>query len=606
MLLLTLNMHSLATPVVAADLPASLPALLARILQDRLIQVVFQPIVYLGGGGLVGYEALVRGPSNTLLHSPVALFEHAARLGLQGQLDRACVEMVLAEFARQQLPGTLFVNVIPDTLLDGHLPAQELARLLAAQALPPERVVLELTEMQPRAGYPALCQVAADLRRIGVRLALDDLGEGFSNLRLWSELRPDLVKLDKYFVQQIHQDALKLQFVRSLLDMARAAGAVLVAEGIELAEELAVLCELGVVMGQGYLVARPAAQPQLAASYLLPGLVPARAGGGRTVRELLCEVPFLSEHASCDEAYRLFAGSPTLFALPVLSGMRPVGLLSRLHVLESFAKPFSRELLAKKPCLALADRSPLVVTADTDLQTLSVLVAAAERRHLVDGFIIVGDAGYLGMGTGQDLVRAISEMQLLAARYANPLTGLPGNVPINDQVTRLLQQQRPFVVAYVDLDHFKPFNDHYGYGAGDDMIRLLGELLQAAVAPGADFVGHIGGDDFVLLLQSCNWQQRLRLVLQRFDRQVLQLFCPADRQAGGFHVADRHGQPSFFPLTSVSVGVLMVRAGDYDSHYEVAAAATLAKKAAKKQQGSVLYIADAIAGTDLVRGAAGV
>lgn len=593
-------MHSMAAAVV--DLPASLPALLARILQDRLIQVVFQPIVYLGSGGLVGYEALVRGPSNTLLYSPVALFEHAARQGLQGELDRACVEAVLNEFARQQLPGSLFVNVIPDTLLDGHLPAAVLAGLLAAHGLPPERVVLELTEMRPRAGYPALRQEADAMRRLGVRLALDDLGEGFSNLRLWSELRPDLVKLDKYFVQQIHQDALKLQFVRALVDMARAAGAVLVAEGVELAEELAVLQELGVVMGQGYLIARPQAQPQVATSYLLPGQASARPGSGvRTVRELLCEVPFLSEHASCEQAYRLFADNSALFAVPVLSGEQPVGLLSRLHVLESFAKPFSRELLAKKPCLALADRSPLVVAADTDLQTLSTLVAAAERRHLVDGFIIVAGVSYLGMGTGQDLVRAISEMQLLAARYANPLTGLPGNVPINDQVTRLLQQQRPFVVAYVDLDHFKPFNDHYGYGAGDDMIRLLGELLQAAVAPGVDFVGHIGGDDFVLLLQSCNWQLRLRQVLQRFDQLVPQLFCPADRQAGGFHVADRHGQPGFFPLTSVSVGVLMVQVGDYDSHYEVAAAATLAKKAAKKQQGSVLYIAGSLAGTDLVQ-----
>ncbi|SCK28981.1 GGDEF domain-containing protein [Vogesella sp. LIG4] len=585
---------------VAAD-PA---ALLERIVCGQLVQVVFQPIVYLGTGGLVGYEALVRGPSDSLLYSPVALFEQAAQSGMLAALDRMCVTVVLREFARRHLPGTLFVNVIPDTLLDGHLRAAELRDMLAANGLDPSRVVLELTEMRPQAGYRALCQVADELRREGVRLALDDLGEGFSNLRLWSELRPDLVKLDKYFVQQIHLDPLKLQFVRSLVDMARAAGAVLVAEGIELPQELDVLRELGVVMGQGYLIARPTAQPLHSGTFVLPGSSKAGAASRMpTVRELQCEAPYLTDRASCVEAYRLFADNPSLFAVPVLAGRRPVGLLSRSHVLELFAKPFNHELLAKKSCLTLADRTPLVVPADTDIQTLSTLVAAAERRHLVDGFIIVEGQQYLGMGTGQDLVRAISEMQLLAARYANPLTGLPGNVPISDQVARLLAQGRPFVVAYVDLDNFKPFNDHYGYGAGDDMIRLLGELLQTVADPALDFVGHIGGDDFVMLLQGAAWRQCLQQVLTQFDQLVLHLFSATDRLAGGFHVADRHGVPHFFPLTSVSVGVLPVVPAAFDSHYEVAAAATLAKKGAKQRQGSALYVAEhAAAGAPLLLG----
>ncbi|MEQ6290381.1 GGDEF domain-containing protein [Vogesella sp. GCM10023246] len=588
-------------PLVLGAAAGGAADLLDAIIRDGLVQVVFQPIVYLATGGLVGYEALVRGPSDSLLYSPVALFEQAAQCGVLAQLDRVCIGAVLREFARQQLPGTLFVNVIPDTLLGEHLPAAELLAMLAAAGVAPARVVLELTETRPHAGYRALCRVAAALRAGGLRLALDDLGEGFSNLRLWSELRPDLVKLDKYFVQQIHQDALKLQFVRSLVDMARAAGAVLVAEGIELPEELAVLRELGVVMGQGYLVARPVAQPPRHGNYLLP--VPAAGKVGRQLpvaRELLLDMPFLTDQSRCDEAYRLFADNPALFAVPVLRGQRPLALLSRHRVLETFAKPFNRELLAKKPCLALADMSPLVVAADTDIQTLSAL-AAADRRHLVNGFIIVEDAAYLGMGTGHELMRVISEMQLAAARYANPLTGLPGNVPISDEVARLLAGGQPFVVAYVDLDHFKPFNDHYGYGAGDDMIRLLGAILEAAVDPLLDFVGHIGGDDFVVLLQSCNWQQRLRQVLLQFDLSVPTLFLAADRAAGGFEMADRDGRLRFFPLTSVSIGVLPVQPGCYTSHYQVASAATSAKKSAKKQEGSVLFIEAAAVGTTLVR-----
>lgn len=561
-------------------------ALLEQIIRQGSVQVVFQPIVQLADGELYGYEALVRGPSDSILHSPVMLFEQAARAGLSGVLDQVCIAAIL-----RQLPGILFINVIPDTLLSADVSVEALLGLLQLNGVPPQRVVLELTETRPNAGYPVLRQVADELRRSGLRLALDDLGEGFSNLRLWSELRPDVVKLDKYFVQNIHADPLKAQFVRSLVDMARASGALLVAEGVEQAEELRVLRELGVAMGQGYLIARPQAEPALAHHYPLPR-APQHAGNRRrpVARDLLQEVPYLSTAHSCEQAYQMFAASLQRFAIPVLHERRPVGLLTRHHVLETFAKPFNRELFAKKPCMALADARPLLVSAEMDIQSLSGRVVEAEQRYLVDGFIIVEDGAYLGMGTGYDLMRLISEMQLSAARYANPLTGLPGNVPIGEEVQRLLEGERPFVVAYVDLDHFKPFNDHYGYGAGDDLIRELGRILLSQLDMTMDFAGHIGGDDFVLLLQSCNWRRRLQDIIRSFDQRVQAFFCAAARHAGGYHIADRNGQMQFFPLTSVSIGVLPVLPGRFLSHYEVAAAATQAKKMAKKQEGSSLFV----------------
>lgn len=575
---------------VSLSRPSPQQALLDQIIRHGLVQVVFQPIVQLADGELYGYEALVRGPSDSILHSPVMLFEQAARSGLSGVLDQVCIAAILREFARLELPGILFVNVIPDTLLSDDVSVTALLGMLSLAGIPPARVVLELTETRPNAGYPALRQVADALRGSGIRLALDDLGEGFSNLRLWSELRPDVVKLDKYFVQNIHQDPLKAQFVRSLVDMARASGASLVAEGVEQAEELQLLRELGVGMGQGYLIARPNAHPAACRHYALPAQRQQGPRRGPVARDLLQQVPFLTVHSSCEQAYQMFATSAQRFAIPVLQDGRPVGLLSRHHVLETFAKPFSRELFAKKPCLALADMQPLIVPVDIDIQSLSGRVVEAEQRYLVDGFIIVEDGCYQGMGTGHDLMRLIREMQLSAARYANPLTGLPGNVPISEEVQRLLDGGNQFVVAYVDLDHFKPFNDQYGYGAGDDLIRELGRLLQSQLDPALDFVGHIGGDDFVLLLQSCNWHKRLQQIISLFDLQVLSFFSTDDREAGGYEIADRNGKLQFFPLTSVSIGVLPLLPGVLSSHYEVAAAATQAKKMAKKQEGSSLFV----------------
>ena len=94
------------------------------------------------------------------------------------------------------------------------------------------------------------------------------------------------------------------------------------------------------------------------------------------------------------------------------------------------------------------------------------------------------------------------------ARYANPLTLLPGNVPIQEHIERLLQSQRPFAVAYCDLDHFKPYNDVYGYKRGDQVIQRLGRILVECAAPEVDFVGHIGGDDFIVVFENADWPER--------------------------------------------------------------------------------------------------
>lgn len=565
---------------------------LLQIMRGGEVQVLFQPIIRLQDGQLYGFEALIRGPADSVFHSPVMLFEQAAMAGLSGCLDQVCMAAIFREFAEQRLPGVLFVNVLPDTLLNEDVSVEMLQHMLAVNGIAGSRVVLELTETRPQGGYPALRLVADRLRTAGLRLALDDLGEGFSNLRLWSELRPDVVKLDKYFVQGIHADPLKSQFVRSLVDMARASGAVLIAEGIEQAEELHVLRQLGVAMGQGYLIARPKDKPALTEFYPLPQSKTSEVTVRRkpVVHDLLQEVAYLTVDCSCEQAYQMFAGTPSRFAIPVISQQRPVGLLTRHHVLESFARPFSHELFGKKSCMALADIHPLIVPHDMDIQTLSGKVVAAEQRYLVDGFIVVQDGQYLGMGTGYELVRLISDMQLAAARYANPLTGLPGNVPIGEEVQRLLDERQRFVVAYADLDHFKPFNDHYGYGAGDELIRALGRMLQEAVDAPLDFVGHIGGDDFVILLQSYNWMSRLEKIIEQFSREALCCFDSKDVAAGGYEVAGRDGSQQFFPLTTLSIGVLQVEPGAYTSHYEVASAATQAKKMAKKQQGSVIHV----------------
>ncbi|WP_287876882.1 GGDEF domain-containing protein [Aquitalea sp.] len=569
---------------------------LELIINERRLQPVFQPIVDLESGCVFGYEGLIRGPSNSPLHAPVNLFDQAERCNLTVQLDRTCRQVTMERFVELGLSGLLFLNICPATLLAPEHRQGETLAFLSKIGLPAERIIIEVTETTPSACYSTLRRATEHYRDNGFRIALDDLGEGFSNLRLWSELRPDFVKLDKHFVQQLHLDPLKEQFVRSMVDIARQSGALLVAEGIETVAELRTLQRLGVRYGQGYLLARPSPVPALDLQIHVNGVA---WSGGRsrlpwqmsaTARDLLQEVPYLEANIPNEAAYRLFASDPARFAIPVVEQGVPIGLLRRHHLLESFAKPFNRELYGKKPCTVMMDKQPLIVSADINVHELSALVVASEQRYLVDGFIITENGRYAGMGTGFALMRKMTELQISAARYANPLTGLPGNVPLSEAIDRLLEARLPFVVAYADLDNFKPFNDLYGYAAGDEMIQLVGRLLLECADPDRDFVGHVGGDDFALLLQSADWQQKLEAMLLEFDRSVRGFFDPAHLAAGGFEMTGRSGEQVRFPLTSLSVGVVRVGPGQYPSHYEVGSATAEAKKQAKKQAGTALFV----------------
>ncbi|MGE8062624.1 EAL domain-containing protein [Pseudomonas sp. NPDC089547] len=230
---------------------------LSAILAQRSIHSLFQPIMCLSEQRVFGHEALSRGPSNSPLHAPLNLFTIARQAGRLTELEAACRESACRRFSEQQLQGKLFLNISPESLLEPHYPSGQTLKLLEQVGLPPSRVVIELTEHTPTDDFQLLSNALHHYRDMGFSIAIDDLGAGYSSLRLWSELRPEYVKIDRHFIDGIHRDPLKREFVGSILQIARASKAQVIAEGIELAEELVVLREMGVDLVQGYLLGRP-------------------------------------------------------------------------------------------------------------------------------------------------------------------------------------------------------------------------------------------------------------------------------------------------------------------------------------------------------------
>jgi len=574
---------------------------LQEIIQQRKLTALFQPILNLKTGEFYGYEGLIRGPSDSALHSPINLFGAAAQQNLSLEVEMLSRQIVLEAFVQLNLPGSLFLNVSPETLLHPSFKNGCTLDFIKKLGLSPERVVIEITENQPTYDFAGMRTALLHYRAMGFKIAIDDLGEGFSSLRLWSELRPEFIKIDMHFVQGVDSDPIKLQFLKSIQLIAESCGTHVIAEGIETATELSIIGELGILLGQGYFISRPAPTPSLLASTETSSIINARkvteyprsaTSSQRKViaQKLLRHIEPVHPDTANEHVLDLFSANPMLRVIPVVQQGLPVGIISRSNFIDCFVKPFQRELLGKKPCSLSMQGEPLLVEKSMPIDELGHFIADADERHFNNGFIITDQGRYLGVASGQDLLRELTQMQIEAARYANPLTMLPGNVPINEHIEQLLQAGTPFYACYCDLDNFKPYNDVYSYRHGDEMIQLAGRILSWACDPKLDFIGHIGGDDFILLMQSRDCQARCEQALRSFEQAASLLFKPEHLASGGYTSEDRHNEVIFHPLVSMSIGASHITAERYFSHYEVSAAATAAKKMAKRTLGNSLFI----------------
>ncbi|MFI0473685.1 bifunctional diguanylate cyclase/phosphodiesterase [Halomonas sp. HMF6819] len=560
------------------------------ILEREDLSVLFQPIMDASQQAIFGYEALVRGPEASPLHSPLRLFDVATQAGLLVELDLLCRRLAITRFAELELPGFLFLNVMPLTIVERDFQEGLTLGFVRESALPPERVVIELTEHVPIHDYELMRQAVDHYRDMGFQVALDDLGAGHSSLRHWAELRPDFVKLDRHFIAGIDQEPAKREFLRSILDVARSLDCKLIAEGIETAAEHLCLWELdrGLSLLQGFYFARPSATPPLSLHMQLPAAGQA-SSAGRTARAISRPIDTVAPQDSVLALAERFRNVPTLRCVAVIDGDRPVAVVRRSAFLTLFTNPYSHALYAKRRVMDVADTRALISEADTPLETLS---QALTDRHDIDqeDFVIVDQGRYLGMGSIVDLLREITAIQVRQARHANPLTGLPGNILINETLSQALEAQTPFAAAYVDLDNFKAFNDAYGYARGDQVIIALSRLLQAQVDSAGGFIGHIGGDDFMMLLPIEHWESVCRQILDSFGVMAPQFYTESDRQQGGVRVENRRGEADFFPCVSVSIAVQPVLESTRYKALEVAARLSELKHQAKKIPGNSLFV----------------
>jgi len=559
---------------------------LDRFVQDNQLIAMFEPIFDFNQMDVLGYEGF----------APIELTRAAKVCALELQGEYLSRRIVLESFAKAKLSGKIFLHVSLDFLSHSEVKSGETLKYLNEYGLVPSQVVVKLNNSQDASEFKLLIGAANQYRKMGFQIAVTTLNQGFTGVRMWSEIRPDYVQLDKEFVRDIHQDKVKLHIARSIYDVALHSGAKLIAEGISSHDDLMAIRDLGVVIGQGpYLGKRDISPVYKLANEVINVLrrieLPREnvLQNRATVSKILKYIQPVSLMTTNEIVFNLFESDVALHAIPVVVDGYPVGLISRGNMINNYVRPFRRDLYGRKSCEVMMDRAPILVEHGISLQELSDLILNSDPRHLSSGFIITDNGQYLGMGNGHDLLRLISNMQSNAARYANPLTLLPGNTPICEHIDYLINSRSPFVTCYFDLDNFKPFNDFYGFQKGDEVIKLTGRLL-SEICGKYDFIGHIGGDDFIVLFQSADWEKRCNTLLAEVADAFTQFYSEDDKRCGGITMEDRQGRQIFYPILTISIASILVTPDKFTSHHEVSESCISAKKQAKKMSGNSLFV----------------
>jgi EAL domain-containing protein (putative c-di-GMP-specific phosphodiesterase class I) len=231
---------------------------LLSILNEARLTTHYQPIVDMERDTIMGYEALTRGPSDSVFEVPEALFSGSHTKQVLSDLDNLCRHQAVRNARGFDPALKLFLNSLPETLgAPGYSP-RDLLGIMEEVDLRPRNLVLEITERSAIRDFEAFGRGLAPLRQQGFLVAIDDVGTGYSSLQTISEVQPDFIKVDISLIKNIHRSLIKQELVHSLLQVAFRIGAQVIAEGVETEEEFRALRGCGVRYGQGFLFAAPA------------------------------------------------------------------------------------------------------------------------------------------------------------------------------------------------------------------------------------------------------------------------------------------------------------------------------------------------------------
>lgn len=588
-------------------------------------EVRYSPIVSLLDGTLFGYEAVPYRVSTGERWPADEMFAEAEAGGRLYECDRRFRETAIRGLPIRRGEAKLFLPVPAGIIYDARLYPGTTLRRIEAAGLRPEHVVLRFAlrpegeELDERALRAAL----RHYRVQGFRISLSGLSVDRNSLRRMLELHPDYAEIDVSWMERDLDGSggssgiggiggsgrpsgeaspaagtltrhpgrtVDETLLGALAALARKEQVVLLATGIDRESQLGPLVSGGIGYGRGSWIGPEEAKPSATAPSVRERIrfevnKRYRKEAG-SLSELTMPVETFGRDTPVSEIARHFESHREAHGFVIAEEGRPVGLLMKEKLHQMLSGQFGLPLYWNRPVGKIMDTQPMTVDEATPIDLVSQMAMSREPDKLYDAVVVTRDGVVRGIASIRALLEWVTHARMADAQWANPLTGLPGNEPIRRELTRRIGDGKPFAVLYADVDHFKWFNDRFGFHRGDEVIRFTAEtLLACARAQGQEdgFVGHIGGDDFIVV-SACDGSIELAsAILEQFEKGISGY---VGKDAGP--VLDRDGLPADADGLSLSLSLLLCEQTGGWTPDLLAERAALLKKRAKRQRGNAL------------------
>ncbi|MGB8453828.1 MAG: GGDEF domain-containing protein [Anaerocolumna sp.] len=573
------------------------------IIGKNQIKSVFQPIISLRDGQVLGHEALSRITCKSIISNTEELFQLAGECNCLWDLELLCrVKSLEAAFIQMKPPydKKLFVNVNPKVMHDIKFRDGFTIEYLTKYNIIPENIIFEITEREAIHDMDSFQGVVEHYKKQHYKIAIDDAGAGYSGLNLISDIHPHYLKLDMKLIRNIDKDSLKYVLVKSLIDFSRITNISLIAEGIETKEELKALINLGIPYGQGYYIQKPDEVMKKIDSGLIQFILNMNQKKNNNlgiklsslyIENIAKDNRTIPLSTKVEHVFDDFKENLDVYGMCIVLQEKVLGIITRENLILKVSGRYGFSLYQRKEISDIMDKDYLEVDYHTPINTVSYLAMERENNKIYDMIVVTKDGKYYGTVTVKDLLQKTTEIDIANAKNLNPLSGLPGNLMIEQEITQCITFKSEYSIFYIDIDNFKAYNDVYGIENGDKVIKILANII-LKYKGGSIFVGHVGGDDFIMISDNYKWKELSECIIQDFEKEALLMYTQEDRERGYIISTDRHGLTEEFPLASLTISVVSNKKKNYHSGNELTEELAKLKKKGKQHKGSICYTED--------------
>lgn len=570
---------------------------LQEIISEKEIYPVYQPIVSLKDGKILGYEALSRISRKTCSFNIEEMFDYAKEMQCLWELEYICRKKALNKIKDDIGRKKLFLNVDPNIFYDERFRVGMTLSYLKRYNIAPENVIFEICERTSINTIEPFQNAVNHYKKQNYQIAIDDFGKGYADYNRIFFLHPMYVKLDISLIKNINNDSVKCSLVEGMVKFCHSENIYLIAEGIESKEELLQLIRLGVDYGQGYFLGKPDKKLQS-----IPDSIEQLISTESKISTRAEEMPsFFGNVGSicqqlgtttCDTKviaiFEFMKSRPEITEICVVDENQKVcGLLTKQFLDKCLGGRYGYSLYSKDTVGDHLNDNYLEVDCRMPIEMVSRLALIRPKQVLYDAIVVSDNGTYVGIVTVKDLLEASIAIQVERAMDTNPLTHLPGNIQIQNRISSHLFSNEKFSIMYLDLDNFKAYNDAYGFENGDMMIQAVAKCM-SDVCGNREFIGHIGGDDFVIISEDYNLEEVFYKIIEIFHSCLPDLYSEEDYARGQIHSQNRRGEPEIFSLASISGALYTNEKIEAQNMNDFSYKIALTKKASKKHAGDYL------------------